>query len=64
MAVVVMVQSGRLYESKIVVTRDGKYIYGFDIIFKEAGRLSFELGKQDNLMEKSNKNMRFLHQIA
>ena len=33
MAVAVMVQSGRLYDSKIVIIRDGKDIYGFDIIF-------------------------------
>ena len=33
MAVVVMVQSGLLFESKIVITRNGEEVHGFDIIF-------------------------------
>ena len=39
MAVVVMVQSGLLYESKIVITRNGEEVHGFDIIFNFFGKL-------------------------
>ena len=39
MTVVVMVQSGPLFESKIVITRDGKDIYGFDVFFHVFGEI-------------------------